>query len=967
MLSKAIYTLRPQEVYADLESSPQGLSIEGVTQRQDLCGKNQLVAEESSSPWKHFLVQVTHPFALLLWIAGGMAFLISEWVLGCAIWILVLINAWFSFYREHRAEQAMRTLQAIIPHYARVMRDSQEILVPAIDLVPGDVLVLAEGDHIPADARVVEAYGLRTSNAALLGESLPAPKSADASLGEEISELERSNLVFAGTSVVSGTGRAVVYATGMITQFGRIAHLTQSVKDEPSPLQAELARFTQRMMLIALALGVLVLIVGIFDIGFGFRQAFVLSLGVIVAAVPEGLAANVTLALAMAGQRLARVGVLVKKLSVIDSLAALSVICTDKSGTLTQNQMTVREVWVAGNQINVTGIGYTPTGHFLPESDALIVRVELRMLLTAAVLCNNSRLNPPTPAKPGWSSLGDQTEAALRVVALKGQLSDELLSAQFPRIHELPFDARRKRMATIHRVLTTKETGDQPGALNFRVPNYEDGAEIAFIKGAPREVLTLCTRIFIHGEVHPLNAALRQQILDAQDVFARQALRVLAFGYRMVSARAGRYTVETVEQDLTFLGLMAMHDPPRPEVAEAVRICKQAGIRLVMITGDYGLTAEALARKVGILDTDIPQIITGAELEALPDDQLQLLLSHEVIYARMAPEHKMRLVHAFQQKGEVVAVTGDGVNDAPALRKADIGIAMGVSGTDVAREAADIILTDDNLIHLVRAIEEGRAIYDNIRKFITYIFSSNVPEVLPFLMTAMFNLPLALSVKQVLAIDLVTDMLPGLALGAEKPEPDVLHRPPRSRRVPLIDRGLTWRSFFWLGLLETALAYSGFFLVYALADGTLASIIGSIPELEAAAFQIQGSKADVQVLAMTVFYAGVVMAQIGNMFACRTEIHRGRALGWFSNPALFAAGGGALIILLALVYLPPLARLLQHVPIPPVLWVWLAAYPLILYGLDWVRKQMLRLKSRNFEIKNRAKNAKGKSEVKEAS
>ncbi len=411
-------------MYLELETSPQGLTGEEVIRRKVSFGKNQLIFEASSPPWKHFLTQVTHPFAILLWIAGGMAMLIGEGVLGGAIWILVLINAWFSFQREHRAEQAMRMLQAIIPHCARVMRDAQEVQVSTIDLVPGDLLVLAEGDEIPADARVVEAYGLRTSNAALLGESLPARKSADASFGEEISELERPNLVFAGTSVVSGTGRAVVYSTGVRTQLGRIAHLTQSTKDVPSPLHAELTRFTRRMMLIALALGVLVLVVGIFEIGLGFTQAFILSLGVIVASVPEGLSANVTLSLAMAGQRLAQYGVLVKKLSVIDSLAALSVICTDKSGTLTQNQMTVRELWVSGKQIKVTGIGYTPNGDFLPASQARNVQAELRLLLTSAVLCNNSRLNPPTPIRPVWSSLGDQTEAALRVAALKRQISE---------------------------------------------------------------------------------------------------------------------------------------------------------------------------------------------------------------------------------------------------------------------------------------------------------------------------------------------------------------------------------------------------------------------------------------------------------------------------------------------------------------------------------------------------------------
>lgn len=948
MFARPIYTLRPQEVFADLETSSQGLSREEVIQRQSLCGKNQLSVEEHTSRYRHLLAQVTHTSALVLWIASGMAFLNREWILGLGIWVLVIVNAWFSFQREHRAEQAMHALQALIPHFARVVRNQQEVQIPAEDLVPGDLLVLAEGDHIPADARVIESYGLRTSNAALLGESLPTPKSADASFGEEISELERPNLVFAGTSVVTGTGQAVVYATGMTTQFGRIARLTQSVKDAPTMLQLDLTRFTRRMMIIAVALGAMILVVGAFDIGLPFRQAFILALGVIVAAVPEGLSANVTLSLAIAGQRLAKAGVLVKKLSIIDSLATLSVICTDKSGTLTQNQMTVREIWVAGKSLRVTGTGFSPTGEFFPERDANSVQAELQMLLTAATLCNNARINPPTLSKPAWSSLGDQTEAALKIAAIKGRVLEDRITTLFPRVHELPFDARRKRMTTIHRVAAIQK--DDP--INTMLNNLAGQGEIAFTKGSPKDLLARCSTIFIDGRIQPLNAALRKQIEQAQDSYARQTLRVLAFGFRRLPPRQGVYSVEGVEQELTFLGLAAMHDPPRPEVMEAVKICKQAGIRLVMITGDYGLTAEALARRVGILDGPAEKIMTGAELEVLRDEEIQSLLGQNIIYARMAPEHKMRIVQAFQQQGEVVAVTGDGVNDAPALRKADIGVAMGISGTDVAREAADIILIDDNFAHLVNAIEEGRAIYDNIRKFITYIFSSNVPEILPFILTAMFNLPLALSVKQVLAIDLVTDMLPGLALGAEKPEPDVLRRPPRSRMCPFIDQSLIRRSFLWLGLIETALAYSGFFLVYALADDRFSAITRAIPALQAAAFSISGPDQDVQSLSMTVFFAGVVMAQIGNIFACRAETQRGHVLGWFSNRSLIAASVGAFILLLALIYLPPLASIFQHEPIPPVIWMWLATYPFIIYGCDWLRKQALRKNFSNGSKKN---------------
>ncbi len=667
--------------------------------------------------------------ALLLWVAGGIALWLREPTLGIIIWVVVLVNAALSYWREYRAEQATAALQHLLPSYARVIRDGAEVKVDASDLVAGDLLVLAEGDNIPADARVVEEYGLRVNNAVLTGEAVPARKTADASLREGISEVERPNLVFAGTSVVSGTGRAVVYATGMLTQFGRIVRLTQAVREEPSRLQQEMSRLTRTISLIALGLGVIVFAVGIVDVNLGINEAFILALGIIVATIPEGLPATVTLSLAVAVQRLAQKGVLVKKLSILETLEHVSVICTDKSGTLTQNQMTVRQVWVSGKPLVVTGTGYEPEGDFVPNPGSEAAERDLHALLTAAMLCNNSRLNPPAPDHPHWTVLGDQTEAALRVVALKGGLVEETLNMTLPRIHEIPFDARRKRMSTIHQV--NRKDG--------LFPEISAGQQVAFVKGAPREVLQLCTHIRMHGEVTPLDDSLRVRILSANDDYARSALRVLALAYHELPQRVGSYSAERVEVNLVFLGLTAMMDPPRPEVAEAVSTCRKAGVRMVMITGDYGLTAESLARRIGMLSTPNPLILTGAELEQLNDIELQGMLEKEVIFARMAPEHKLRLVAAFQAQGEVVAVTGDGVNDAPALRKADVGVAMGLVGTDVAKEAADVILTNDNFSTIARAIEEGRTVYDNLRKFTTYIFSSNVPEILPFILTALLN------------------------------------------------------------------------------------------------------------------------------------------------------------------------------------------------------------------------------------
>jgi Ca2+-transporting ATPase len=547
-------------------------------------------------------------------------------------------------------------------------------------------------------------------------------------------------------------------------------------------------------------------------------------------------------------------------------------------------------------------------------------------------LCNNSRLSPPSPGQAHWTVLGDQTEAGLRVVALKRGLAEESLNLSFPRIHEIPFDARRKRMSTVHQV------HQKDGFF----PDITAGQQIAFIKGAPREVLQLCTHIRVNSEILPLDENWRTRILSANDDYARNALRVLALAYRALPQRVGSYTVERIEKELIFLGLSAMLDPPRPEVTEAISTCRKAGVRMVMITGDYGLTAESLARRIGMLTTPSPIILTGAELEQLNDIELKEYLQKEVLFARMAPEHKLRLVSAFQAQGEVVAVTGDGVNDAPALRKADVGVAMGLVGTDVAKEAADVILTNDNFSTIARAIEEGRTVYDNLRKFTTYIFSSNMPEILPFILTALLTpavMPLALGVKQILAIDLGTDLFPALALGSENPEPDVMAKPPRTKTQPLVDIRLLQRSFLWLGLIEAVLCYLAFYFVNNWLD---------IPFFEALHTSIFTNipHAAQHNLAVTVYYAGVVMAQVGNAFASRTERNRGRFLGWFSNKTLWRGVGIELAILLGLIYIRPLADLFGHIAIPPILWVGLFIFPLIVYGLDWIQKYIGRWRER---------------------
>jgi len=940
MASLPLYSLRVADVFAALETSPDGLTPDEAQARIALYGRN-VISEPPGLPLRRKLIgHATHSMALLLWAAGAIAFLSGEHGLGIVIWIVVLVNAGFSFWQEYRAEQAVTILKHLLPAHAHVIRGGEEVEIPAADVVPGDILVLAEGDNISADARVVEEYGLRANHAVLTGESVPVRKMAEASVREGLTELERPNLVFAGTSVFSGTGRAVVFATGMMTQFGCIANLTQAVPEEPSRLQRDMARVTRIITLLAIGLGVIVFIVGLTDVGLPMLEAFIFGIGIIVATVPEGLLPTVTLSLAIAVQRLAQRGVLVKKLAVVETLANTSIICTDKSGTLTENQMTVGEVWVSGQRLSVSGVGYEPKGDFTPNPSSTLY-TDLADLLTAATLCNNSRLNPPSSDHPQWTCLGDQTEAALRVVAIKGKVEEAWANRAFPRIHELPFDARRKRMSTIHQIRNQKS----------EIRN----SEIAFVKGSPKEVLSLCTHMLIRGQVRPLHDKTRAEIIQANDDYARSALRVLALARRELPSRdslsatgedrgEAMYTPEKVEQDLTFLGLLAMMDPPRPEVAAAVKECRSAGIRIVMVTGDYGLTAESVARRVGMLTTPRPRILSGGEIDTMDDAALQAALDDEVICARMAPEHKLRLVAAFQARGEVVAVTGDGVNDAPALRKADIGIVMGMTGTDVAKEAADVILTGDNFANIASAIEEGRAVYDNIRKFMTYIFASNVPEIMSFILGVLLEIPIVLSVAQILAIDLGTDLLPALALGTERPEPNVMRRPPRRRNQSLLDSRLVTRAL-WLGGIETALCYAGFFWVNS-QFGFTDFLHLPHPDWQPFAERLATEAGRVYILASTVFQAGVITAQIGNAFACRTEKEHVRRMGWFSNRFLLLGIVVETLLILLMVYWPPLARVFEHRPLPLAWWAGLILYAPALYLLEWIRKHILRVKER---------------------
>ncbi len=899
------------EVFVACGSSPEGLTTAEATHRLAIAGPNVITRVAPTPLVRAFAANFTHLMALLLWGAGGIALTARMPELAVAIWLVNVINGIFSFWQEYKAEKATEALRRLLPQAATAVRDGQEQRVPAETLVPGDLLVLRAGDRISADARIVWEAELRVDQSTLTGEAHPVRKTADPVLRTDLARLEIPNLVFAGTVVAAGTGRAIVVATGMRTEFGKIAHLTQTMEAGLSPLQRELAHVTRTITVIAVAVGLLFFLLAVTLVGIDLAQGFIFAMGMIVAFVPEGLLPTVSLALAMGVQRMAGRHALVKRLSAVETLGCTTVICTDKTGTLTQNAMTVRGLWCGGRRFEVTGTGYAPVGQILHDGRPVNPPpADVQRLLRAAGLCTNARLLPPDAQEPVWRAVGDPTEAALRVVAAKAGVDLATEERRAPRVRELAFDSRRKRMTTVHRCSDTL---------------------VAFTKGAPRELLALCSRLRTTGQDVPLDDAARAEIVATIDAFASAGHRVLGVATRALPPDCERLDAEAVERDLTFLGLTAMMDPPRPEVADAVALCQRAGIRVVMVTGDYGLTAESIARRIGIVRTARPRIVTGPELDAMDDAALHAALCSEVIFARVTPEHKLRIVAALQAAGEVVAVTGDGVNDAPALKKADIGVAMGLSGTDVAREAADVILTDDNFASIVHAVEEGRAIYANIKKFTTYIFTSNTPEAVPFILFALSRgrIPLALNVMHILSIDLGTDLVPALALGGEPPEPGVMDRPPRDPRDHVVTPALLLRAYLWLGPLQAAAAMAAFYFHY-----WTHGYAGRWLDLPATG--------EVYRAATAMALSAVVSTQVGNLFAQRTERTSVFRVGLTSNRLVWPGIAAELALIVLIVYAPPLQRIVGTAVFPPSHWLFVAAWMPSLLVIDEVRKALVR-------------------------
>lgn len=933
----ALWTLPVGMVYPALSSSPQGLTTAEAVARLAQFGTNTIRETKTTPLTRKFIANFTHLMALLLWVGGAIAFVAQQPQLGIAIWLVNLINGVFSFWQEYRAEKATAALRRLLPHYAQVLREGLEERIVSDELVPGDVVILNEGDRISADGRLVEEAELRVDQSTLTGEAHPVRKTQDAVLRKDLTRVELPNLVFAGTNVAAGRGKAVVFATGMKTEFGQIANLTQSVGEDLSPLQKEMAYATKVVTVIAVGVGVIFFILATLLAGVNIADGLIFTLGMIVAFVPEGMLPTVTLALAMGTQRMARRNALIKKLSAVETLGCATVICTDKTGTLTENEMTVRELWVEGRRLFVSGAGYAPEGQVLEGTRGVSSDADaaLGQLLAAAGLCNNARLLPPNGDSPRWTVLGDPTEAALLVAAGKCGLDLHEESMQMPRVRELPFDSKRKRMSTIHRPAHgAQKMGD--GKLKENQDSPRMPPLTAYVKGAPKEILALSNCVRFNGTDLPLDERWRAEIIKANDDFARGGLRVLAIATRVLSPDAWEApgmssNPEAVERDLTFLGLVAMMDPPRAQVADAVEKCHRAGIRVVMITGDYGLTAESIARRIGILYSEQTRVITGVELDAMDDAALRSALTGEIIFARVAPEHKLRVVSALQATGQIVAVTGDGVNDAPALKKADIGIAMGIAGTDVAKEAADMILTDDNFASIVNAIEEGRAVYANIKKFICYIFTSNMPEAVPFILFALSQarIPLALNVMQILSIDLGTDMVPALALGAEAPEPGNMDHPPRDINEHVITRGLLLRAYPFLGLIQSVAVMAAFYFMF-----WTNGYWGQWLDLPSSGTLYQSATA--------MALGAVVATQIGNLFTQRTERVSFFRTNPFSNRLIWVGIATELALVVAIIYVPFLQQFFKTAAFPVVNWLFLFAWTPSLLLADELRKAWVR-------------------------
>ncbi|WP_227999613.1 cation-translocating P-type ATPase [Nocardia australiensis] len=881
----------------DLRSSRRGLSTREAQRRLIHAGPNALRRRGTRQWPRQLLRQFTHPLALLLWAAAILAFSIGIEAVAIAIVSVIALNAVFAFAQERHAEHAVEALGAFIPLRATVIRDGHRRSIEAADLVPGDVLVIAEGDKISADARLLDG-GVEVDMSALTGESVSVYRGAEP-VDARVPLLLATDVVFSGTACTQGEAEAVVFATGMRTELGRIAALSERVHAEESPLEHQVRRVAWLIALISVALGAAFIPVAIFGAGLPFLDAVIFAVGLLLGNVPEGLLPVITLALAIGVRRLAAQGAVVKRLSAVETLGSTDVICTDKTGTLTENRMHVTTVHTSSGDTELCGDDIGVDNESATTVSTLAARVARAM-----ALCNNAHAT-------AGSLTGDATDIA--VLATATALDPNARCGT--RLRQFAFDSVRKRMSTIDEC---------------------DGQRSVHVKGAPESVIPLCdTESAPDGHPRPLTSQRRTAVLATVEARAHDGYRMLAIADRPLTAeQPDPSSPETAESELTLLAVVSIVDPPRREVADAVARCHTAGIRIVVITGDHGATAAAVARQVGITHGD-PIVVTGAELDTMSEDQLDRLLSsaNELIFARSSPEAKLRIADALRATGHVVAMTGDGANDAPALRRADIGIAMGRSGTDVAREASTLVLTDDNFATIAAAVQSGRRVYDNIRKFIFYIFAHATPEILPFLVFALSGgtVPIPLTVPLLLTFDVGTETVPALALGRERAEPGIMSRPPRPQGEPVITRPMLLRAWLFLGALSAVLALAGFFAVLLFAGWQPGDPTGPGTALHQPYLQ-----------AVTMVFVGMVAGQIGTAFAARTERASLWSIGILSNPMLLWGIAFEIVLTAAVVYLPLLQHLLGTAALAPWMIAFVLPFPVIVWGADEIHRWFLR-------------------------
>jgi P-type Ca2+ transporter type 2C len=877
-----------------------GISQAEAAARLEIYGRNEL-EERARATWLQLLLAQFQSFLIILLIVAAIISLVlGEVIDASAILAIVILNAVLGVVQESKAEQALAALKKMAAPLAVVLREGQKKSIPSAELVPGDMVLLEAGNYVPADLRLVETVNLKVDEASLTGESVPVEKNAEAALEEDAPLGDRRNSAFMSTLITYGRGKGVVIHTGMSTQIGHIAEMLQSYEDEATPLQQKLDQLGRTLGMAALAICGFIFLYGLIrdtQLGQLFTEGaaayftpehteeivelFMIAISLAIAAVPEGLPAVVTICLALGMQRMIKRNALIRKLPAVETLGSATVICSDKTGTLTQNEMMVVRGWASGHEFEVTGQGYRPEGTFSKNGapcDPLSIPAT-SILLHTAVLCNDANLNQERDenGEEVWKMIGDPTEGALVVAAAKAGLEEGALDETFPRIQEVPFDSDRKRMATIHQVANETDMRAFAGTDALAPLGLEGKEMVALVKGAPDIILDRCQQILVNGELHPLSEAERERVLGANQNMARQALRVLGIAYRPLDALPDEINPDTIEKDLVFVGLLGMIDPPRPEIRDAVARARGAGLKSIMVTGDFKETAVAIARQIGLI-SEGDRALSGAELNNMSDEELTSIVGDVGVFARVAPEHKVRIVDALKQRDQVVAMTGDGVNDAPALKRANIGVAMGITGTDVTKQTADMVLTDDNYASIVSAIEEGRVIYSNIRKFVFYLVSCNIGEILIIFLSMLGGLPIPLRPIQLLLLNLVTDGAPALALGLEKGDPDIMKYPPRPTREPVIN-----------GEMQIGIVVQ--------------SVVMTIAVLVAFIYGLRHFPGDLET-AQSMAFATLVVSELLRAFTARSEYHFVFSKGFFSNKWMWLAVASSLVLLLVVLYVP---------------------------------------------------------------